>query len=738
MKHLKLSNLFGKLKLWQKLTLITVLTGSTLPFITWQLVKAKGKDITFGQKEIYGTDYLPQVRKLQEQVAKHRGLVNRLLRGDNSSKDPIAATEQAISTAFQALGDMDSKAVDGTTYGTLLESSDKANALKREWEAVRGKSLNATTAQDAFEQHNRLLANMNDFIIHVGDKSNLILDPDLDTYYLMDAVIVQLPNATDAVGQVRVLMSGALNSKAITTQEQAQLSFQMARAQTALSNIEAGLRKAFDANAANGGDLGSKQQQGVSEILRDARAFLKKGENFSATAGNAELLFTEGTKSVERLFKLFDISQTSLTELLYVRINSFKSDRNFVLVIVFIALIITLVTTVVIVRGIGSQVNSLTTLVKQIELGDVDARAAVLSQDELGALATSFNTTLDKTRGLLQSRAERDAIQRSIMRLLEEVSNVADGDLTREAAVTEDITGAIADSFNFMITELRRVIGQVKEVTGQVTSAATTTQASSNTLVHKAEEQSEQIQITSLALADMTTSIQEVSHGAVLSASVAQQSLVNARQGAKAVQDTIKGMNRIREQVQETSTHLKRLGENSQEIGEIVQLIDEISDQTSILALNASIQAATAGDAGRGFAVVAEEIEHLAERSSQATAKIATLVKTIQLGTNEVISAMEDNTREVVEGAKLAWQAGQSLTEIENVSERLAELIQTISHASQKQTNSSTTLSKAMGDISHIIQETTSGIQQSAVTVNSLSTLADELRSSVASFKLPQ
>ena len=190
--------------------------------------------------------------------------------------------------------------------------------------------------------------------------------------------------------------------------------------------------------------------------------------------------------------------------------------------------------------------------------------------------------------------------------------------------------------------------------------------------------------------------------------------------------------------MQETSTHLKRLGENSQEIGEIVQLIDEISDQTSILALNASIQAATAGDAGRGFAVVAEEIEHLAERSSQATAKIATLVKTIQLGTNEVISAMEDNTREVVEGAKLAWQAGQSLTEIENVSERLAELIQTISHASQKQTNSSTTLSKAMGDISHIIQETTSGIQQSAVTVNSLSTLADELRSSVASFKLPQ
>ncbi|MFN7931374.1 MAG: methyl-accepting chemotaxis protein, partial [Blastocatellia bacterium] len=353
------------------------------------------------------------------------------------------------------------------------------------------------------------------------------------------------------------------------------------------------------------------------------------------------------------------------------------------------------------------------------------------------ALAASFNTTLDNTRGLLQSRAERDAIQRSIMRLLEEVSTVAEGDLTREAAVTEDITGAIADSFNFMITELRRVIGQVKEVTGQVTTAASTTRNNTNVLVNKAEAQSEQIQITSVALADMTASIQEVSQGAVLSASVAQESLVNARQGAKAVQDTIKGMNRIREQVQETSSHLKRLGESSQEIGEIVQLIDEIADQTSILALNASIQAATAGDAGRGFAVVAEEIEQLAERSSQATAKISSLVKTIQLGTNEVISAMENNTREVVEGSKLAWQAGQSLTEIETVSARLADVIQTISQASTKQTQSSATLSQAMSDISHIMQETTVGIQQSAVTVNSLSTLADELRSSVASFKLP-
>ncbi len=738
MKHLKLFNVFGKLKLWQKLTLIALLTGSTLPFITWQLVKAKNKDINFGQKEIYGAEYLPPLRKLHEQVAKHRGLTNGYLHSNSEMKEQLPANEQAINAAFQALSDMDTRAVEDTTYGTMFEASDKVNALKRDWEAVRAKSANSTSAQELFEQHNRLMVSINDLVVHVGDKSNLILDPDLDTYYLMDAVIVQLPNAVDALGQVRGLMSGAISAKLISAAEQTQLNFQLARAQSAVGNVETGMRKAFEANLANGGELASKQQQIVSEAMREAKAFLKKGESFNPAAGNSDQVFAEGTKAAERLGLLSDASRNSLEELLLQRINGFKSERNTVFGFVFVGLLISLATSFVIVRGIGDQVNALSSLVKQIELGNVDARAEVTSQDELGALATSFNTTLDNTRGLLQSRAERDAIQRSIMRLLEEVSTVAEGDLTREAAVTEDVTGAIADSFNFMIVELRRVIGQVKEVTVQVTNAASTTQTSSTELVHKAEQQSEQIQITSQALVEMTSSIEEVSQGAVLSASVAQQSLVNARQGAKAVQDTIKGMHRIREQVQETSGHIRRLGESSQEIGEIVQLIDEIADQTSILALNASIQAATAGEAGRGFAVVATEIEHLAERASQATAKINSLVKSIQAGTNEAIIAMEENNREVVEGSKLALQAGQSLTEIENVSERLAELIHTISQASRKQTNSSETLSRAMTDISHIITETTTGIQQSAVTVNGLTSLADDLRSSVASFKLPE
>ncbi len=738
MKNLKIFNVFGKLKLWQKLLFIAALIGLILPFVTWQLYTAKNKDITFGQKEIYGTEYLPPLRKLFENVAKHRGLVNAALRGNTAMRDQIGATEQSVNAAFQALNEIDGKSVEGTTYGAMFETTNRLSTLKQSWDSVKGKSLNAANPEDAFNSHNQLMTDLTDVMGLVGDKSNLILDPDLDTYYLMDSVIVQLPQTIDATGQIRGLMAGGIVSKSLTAAEQGALNFEAARAQASLRNVNTGQRKAFDANAATGGDLTGKQQQIEAESFKQGTSFIRKANSFNPAAGNADQIFTEGTQTLDRMLALYDNSLTNLNDLLQKRVNNFKSERNFILGLVAFVTALAAALAFVVFRNINQQVSSLSHLVKEIEAGNTDARAEVVSQDELGILATSFNTTLENTRGLLQSREERDAIQRSIMRLLEEVSTVAEGDLTREAAVTEDVTGAIADSFNFMIGELRRIIGQVKNVSLQVTNAATTTQLTTEELVSKADEQTIQVIKTNEALSEMTSSIEEVSQGAILSASVAQQSLVNARQGARAVQDTIKGMNRIREQVQETSGHIRRLGESSQEIGEIVQLIDEIADQTSILALNASIQAATAGEAGRGFAVVAEEIEQLAERSSHATAKIASLVKSIQMGTSEAITAMDENTKEVVEGSKLALQAGQSLNEIEAVSARLADLIQSISQASKKQTNNSETLSQAMTDISSIITETTTGIQQSSVTVNSLSVLAEELHSSVASFKLPE
>jgi twitching motility protein PilJ len=352
-------------------------------------------------------------------------------------------------------------------------------------------------------------------------------------------------------------------------------------------------------------------------------------------------------------------------------------------------------------------------------------------------MASSLNTMLDNTLVLVQSRAERDTIQSSIMKLLEEVSGVAEGDLTREAEVTEDVTGAIADSFNYMIHQLQRIISDVQDATLQVGTSANEIHTTTERLVHGSDTQARQIVSTSAAIEEIALSIQQVSENATDSAEVAQQALINATQGNEAVQNTIQGMNRIRDQAQETAKRIKRLGESSQEIGQIIQLIDDIADRTSILALNASIQAAAAGEAGRGFAVVAEEVERLAERSTDATKKIATLIKTIQSETNEAVGSMEKSIAEVVEGSKLANQAGKALEEIGSVSSRLAQLIQSISQASKLQAKGSEAVSKSMNEISEITQETAEGTRQAADAVSVLAALAEALRNSVSTFRLP-
>jgi twitching motility protein PilJ len=376
-------------------------------------------------------------------------------------------------------------------------------------------------------------------------------------------------------------------------------------------------------------------------------------------------------------------------------------------------------------------------LFSQIGMGNYAARAEVTTGDEFGILSTSLNAMLDNTLALIQTSEERDAMQGSIMKLLEEISGVAEGDLTAEAEVTADITGAIADSFNFMISQLRDIISGVQEATLQASSSANEIQTTAEHLAQGSEAQAMQISDTAAAVEEMAVSIQQVSENAALSATVGEQALTNAQRGAQAVQETIEEMNRIRDQVQETAKRIKRLGESSQEIGEIMQLIGDIADRTSILALNASIQAAMAGEAGRGFAVVAEEVERLAERSTEATKQITTLIRTIQNETNEAVAAMEATTQEVVAGSQLANQAGQALSEIEGVSNRLAELIQSISLAAKQQARGSETLAMSMDEIAEVTQQTAAGTKQAAVSINSLAFLADELRASVSAFKLP-
>lgn len=352
-------------------------------------------------------------------------------------------------------------------------------------------------------------------------------------------------------------------------------------------------------------------------------------------------------------------------------------------------------------------------------------RAAVAERERLAAEQASD-----------EAGRVNNANQAAILRLMNELQTVAEGDLTQEATVTEDITGAIADSVNYTVEELRLLVGNVQNTATRVAQTTSQVESTSTELLAASTEQLREIRETGQSVLTMAERINGVSSQAQESATVARQSLQAASSGLQAVQNAIGGMNSIRDQIQETSKRIKRLGESSQEIGEITELISDITEQTNVLALNAAIQAASAGEAGRGFSVVAEEVQRLAERSADATRQISALVKAIQTDTQDAVGAMERSTQGVVEGAKLSDNAGTALSEIDRVSRRLADLIEQISQSASREADSANVVAANIQHIFAVTEQTGEGTRTTAQQVRELSQMAEELRRSVARFKI--
>jgi twitching motility protein PilJ len=336
-----------------------------------------------------------------------------------------------------------------------------------------------------------------------------------------------------------------------------------------------------------------------------------------------------------------------------------------------------------------------------------------------------------------ESNEQNREAQAAILKLLDEMGDLADGDLTIEAEVTDQVTGAIADSMNYAVLEMRTLVMQINDASAQVTKESDGTREKTSALQAQTGQQSEEIGTATESIVRMAQSMGQLSESADGSAEVANGSVDLAKQGSEAVASTIQGMNNMRDKMQETGKRIKRLGESSQQIGEIVGLIDDIAEQTNILSLNASIQAAMAGEAGRGFAVVADEVQRLAERSAEATKQIADLVGNIQADTNEAVSSMEAATSEVVENTRLADEAGRALGEIEKVSDELSTLISAMANTARQQSEEATGVSGTMVHIRELTTQASRTTTETAESVDRLSVLAGQLKSSVAGFRLP-
>ncbi len=720
------------LQLWMKLSLVALLMGIPLAVLLVVFMQTKKAELATIRDEAESVEYMAPFRTLLENVALHRDFSQRAINGDTSLRAALQAVEPAIDADLTTLQKADEH--QGKVYGT----TDTLNTVKNYWRDVRTRGTDVS-AKESFDMHTKMIASLQDQMRIVGDYA-VILDPKLDTYYLGNTILLQLPGAAEALGQLRGFGSGLLVRGKITDEERNQLitlAANVNRYTGRNGSIATAMSAVFRKAPALEAKLGPQvlAAAGASEVFLQAvnDTIIHGGQ----ANGNPKEYFNTATAGIQAVLKLYEANSIAFREQLDLRGEQIRSEIWLEAGIATLALFLALLMIYGITSGVAQQVSSINMMFRKIEDGDLSARTEVYTNDELGTLAKSLNATFDNTASLMQSREERDRIQSSIQKLLEEIAGVADGDLTHEAEVTTEVTGAIADSFNYMIVELRGIIANVQQTTESVSTSAVSVQNTAEALAQGSESQSMQIVEASAAVDEMVESINQVTANANTAARVAEVALQNAKSGAESVQKTISGMNGIRQQVQQTAKRIKRLGESSQEIGEIVQLIGDIADRTSILALNASIQAAMAGEAGKGFAVVAEEVEHLSERSTEATKRITSLIKTIQSDTSEAIAAMEETTREVVGGSTLANEAGQKLNEIESVSVQLADLIHSISTASTSQSRGSESIARSMSDISEVTQLTAQGAKDAAESIRHLAGLADSLSGSMNRFKLP-
>ncbi|MBI4902059.1 MAG: HAMP domain-containing protein [Acidobacteria bacterium] len=685
---------------------------------------SRNQQINQATNEAGGVEYIAAVRSVLEQIPQHRNSVNAALNGDSTERSRAEQLQPAVDRAVTGV---EAVAAKYPSFGT----ADRVNALKRNWQDVKLGSLKMGV-KESLDAHNRLVSDTVELIRFVGDRSSLIFEPDLEAYYVMDTVVNQLPLITDRMSRLGYLAGNAVARKSQEDRLQAQVLSD--NVDSLIQNMQRNLGVSFSTNTS----LEPKLSPAVVGAVRGADSWIRPlREGNVERFGSLDRAIQSSNASVSPFFSLYDAALPTLKTLIEVRASSLRFElyRNLgigALVLVLMAFLMFRIT-----NGITSQIKQINDAFSLIGSGNFDVRVPVVSKDELGNMAVSMNAVLDNTLTLIQSREERNRIQKSIQKLLDEISGVAAGDLTQEAEVTTEVTGAIADSFNYMIAELRNIVRNVNNTTSNVGDSAKRVLATAASLADGSVDQARQLNEANSSIGEMVKSIRDVSATANQAKTVAEQTFTKAKQGSEAVQKTIGGMGGIRNQVQETSKRLKGLGERSQEIGSIVQLIGDIADRTSILALNASIQAAMAGEAGRGFAVVAEEVERLAERAAEATKKVNTLIKSIQADTSEAITAMEETTREVVEGSNLANAAGRMLGEIESVSSQLTNLIQNISTASEEQAVGSEYISRTMSDLSNHTQETAVGAKNAAESVQQLAGLADELRRSMQRFRLP-
>jgi methyl-accepting chemotaxis protein len=692
--------LMNRLKYIQKFSLIGTIIVIPIGILIYFLNSEVNQGIDFASKERQGISYLIPVKNLTRDIQEHRVLANMYANGDTTAKEKMLTRETKI--------EEDIKEIDRVNQilGIPLKASDKWNELKSKWMDLKGKVFHIQ-AKESLDMHTALIADILDFNNYVGDTSNLILDPDIDSYYLMDAVVIQIPHLTEKIEQATFLSADIASKKSVTDGDKIRLTSQYADIQSLLMNVEKDMKKAVTENPTLKPKLDATFQSSTTAI----KDFLKMLNTIIVQENTipvqSEQILSLRMKAMEANDKLFDQEASTLDGLLQARIDKFADHRTFMILVTAISLVVVLYLFVGFYLSVRNTVSSLEHTTRRLAEGDMTVRAELHTKDELRRIGDSFNRMIDSFRELISTN----------MKIVQQV-----------AASAEELTANVEHTSKAS----EHIAGTIHEV------------------AEGTEKQLHSVAKSVASFNEMTTGIQHIAANAQDASSSAIRTSKVASEGTAAIQTVIQQMNSIHHTVNGLAQVIQELNLRSHEIGQIVEVITHIAEQTNLLALNAAIEAARAGEHGRGFAVVADEVRKLAVQSAQSSQQITALIGNIQIETRKAILSMDATTKEVEAGIGVVNTSGHLFEQIQYSVNEVAKQIEEISSFSQQISIGAEQMIQSVTSISEVVETTASGTQSvSALTqeqlaameeisssATSLSKMAEELRLSICKFKI--
>lgn len=745
-------SVFSRLSLRQKFGLLAFLAFALMGVAFYSYLDNQQGKIQIIKNEQQGLHQAKELLALLQIMPRHRGSSTGLLSGNTS----LAEEEQTT----RKLADGQIAAFDGLRKSIRDPELQKTwETIKQDWQTLTQKAGDhAISANENFQAHTQLIAKILEVLDLLTDASGLSLDPYAESYFLMRAALVDSPLLTEYLGQARgwgtSLLAKAtkpistvkekgkepvISYYSVTLQDRGKLSLMTGIANTHLNAATRGYNKVLKYN--------SNLPSALTEQLKKASLLVNKAIDLSET----EIIhkatpnypsteyYKQYTLAIDEMFKVIEIGTQELDAMFNRQIKTATQQMLNVSMVIFALVIVFALVAVVIVSSITRPISFLVSIIKKLAAGDNAIRANLKSKDEIGMLGRQFDDMLDQLEMLrVNIEMENDSLNNSIVELLLSVARLGQKDLTVKMQVADNVTGPLADALNLLSKETASVMSQVTKIAHQVAEVSQNVQAQSSQVIEVATEEKREVENAASELGAASEAMLEIAKLAAFCNEAAEKAIHNTDKAQESVLDTISGINSIRDTIRETEKRIKRLGERSQEIGGVVNIINEIAERTHILALNASLYAAPAGEAGRGFAVVASEVQKLAENSREATSKISSLVNNIQMETADTVITMNNAISQVVRGTELAQQAGDEMRETRDTTADLVKLVQTISKSSTNQSEVSQRLVARAKQIQKGTDMTFSQLHEQATQTETLVHLSELLVSSVNIFTLPE